>query len=73
VDGGTAVVIECCDGRVDGVEFQQRFFPSTPFIVPLADFEKSPARRFILMNKSRPPFPNLRRCSCSDPRLRRLR
>jgi PEP-CTERM motif-containing protein len=30
----TAVVLECCDGRVDGVDFQQAFFPSEPFIVP---------------------------------------
>jgi hypothetical protein len=40
VDGGTALVLECCDGFVDGVEFQQAFFPSTPFIVPPGGLEK---------------------------------
>jgi PEP-CTERM motif-containing protein len=41
VDGGTALVLECCDGFVDGVEFQQAFFPSTPFIVPPGGLQKS--------------------------------
>ena len=34
VNSGIALVLECCDGDVGGVEFQQAFFPSTPFIVP---------------------------------------
>jgi len=35
VNGGSVVVLECCDGNVeDSVRFQQAFFPSTPFIVP---------------------------------------
>ena len=34
VDGGSAVVLECCDGNVGGVEFLQAFYPSDPFIVP---------------------------------------
>jgi len=40
VDGGTALVLECCDGHVDGVRFQQAFFPSTPFIVPRGGLRK---------------------------------
>ena len=34
VDGGSAVVLECCDGFVGRLSIQQAFFPSTPFIVP---------------------------------------
>jgi PEP-CTERM motif len=43
VDDGIALVLECCDGRVGGVEFRQAFFPSTPFIVPPGGLEKQAA------------------------------
>jgi hypothetical protein len=34
VEGGDALVLECCSGSVGGLQFLQAFFPSTPFIVP---------------------------------------
>jgi hypothetical protein len=34
VDDGNAIVLECCDGSVGGVAFQQAFFPPEPFTVP---------------------------------------
>jgi PEP-CTERM motif len=43
VDDGIALVLECCDGRVGGVEFRQAFFPSTPFIVPPGGLEQQAA------------------------------
>ena len=34
VDGGEALVLECCSGNFAGLTFQQAFFPPEPFVVP---------------------------------------
>ena len=34
VNGGEALVLECCDGRFSGITVQQAFFPPDPFIIP---------------------------------------
>ena len=31
---GNALVLECCDGLVGGIQFQQAFFPPDPFTLP---------------------------------------
>jgi PEP-CTERM motif len=63
VGDGTAVVLECCDGRVDGIEFRQAFFPSEPFIVPpdglfkLAAIELHLAQQIVYSPVSEVPEP----------------
>jgi hypothetical protein len=77
VDGGTALVLECCDGFVDGVEFQQASFPSTPFIVPPEAFRRASTSSFTLgfLLNTHPPVScrNPRRGSYLDRGSRRLR
>jgi hypothetical protein len=36
----TALILECCNGRVGGIQFQQAFFPSDPFIIPPGELER---------------------------------
>jgi hypothetical protein len=55
--GGTAVVLECCHGRVDGVEFLQAFFPSDPFIVPPEGLQKLAAIELIFDEQIPSPVP----------------
>ena len=43
VEDGLAIVLECCDGRVGGVQFQQAFFPSFPFTVPPGGLQRQAA------------------------------
>lgn len=57
VEGGTSLVLECCDGRVDGVEFRQAFFPSTPFIVPPGGRQKLAAIELFFDEQIPSPVP----------------
>jgi PEP-CTERM motif-containing protein len=57
VNDGTAVVLECCDGRVDGIEFRQAFFPSTPFIVPPGGFHTQAALELFFDEQIPSPVP----------------
>lgn len=34
VNGGEALVLECCSGTFSGLRFRQAFFPSEPFLIP---------------------------------------
>lgn len=47
VDDGNALVLECCDGQVGGVEFRQALWPSDPFIVPPGGLHKIAAIELI--------------------------
>ena len=57
VDDGLAVVLECCDGRVGGVDFLQAFFPSSPFIVPPGGLQRHAAIELHFAEQIASPVP----------------
>jgi len=51
VDGGEALVLECCSGSFAGLLFQQAFFPPTPFVVPPDGTQRLLALEVFLPNQ----------------------
>lgn len=51
VEGGSALVLECCDGGFSGITIQQAFFPSTPFVIPSSGTQRPLALEVFLPNQ----------------------
>lgn len=51
VDGGEALVLECCGGQFAGLVFQQAFFPPSPFVIPPNGTQRPLALEVFLPNQ----------------------